>query len=177
VNLSKGIARGFGRDTLENIVTVIATNADDRIIGDGNTNRVVHYGGLDVVRLRGGDDYARGLDAPFGDPGDRVQMGAGDDWLQGDGGSGAHLSGGPGNDVMDVDTYHEGGVVLGGDGNDVITAVGTYIEAYGGDGDDTFVGGWGDDYLSGGAGADTGDGGQGVDECRGIEHRSGCELP
>jgi Ca2+-binding RTX toxin-like protein len=145
----------------------------DALHGDAGDDRLV-TSGADPLLLDGGEgsDMLRG-----GDGNDQLLGGAGDDVL--DGGAGADvLSGGLGTDTVDYgqrvaavlvtvglgsddgaagehDTV-EGDLeqVLGGAGDDVLTAGAGAVALRGGLGDDTLRGGPGSDLLDGGAGGD-----------------------
>ncbi len=91
---------------------------------------------------------------------DRIDAGAGDDWIYGFGGNDTVI-GGDGNDVLFGDTG-EGlaGFVqsrvfdTGAAGNDSISGAPALDQLFGGGGADTLNGGSGRDLLTGGAGAD-----------------------
>ena len=76
-------------------------------------------------------------------------------------GDGAFILGGAGNDIL---TAHPMGDELdGGAGNDTLTGSANEDELSGGEGNDALLAGAGNDRLSGGAGADSLDGGAGAD--------------
>ncbi len=150
-----------------------SSQGTDALHGDAGDDRLV-VSGSDPVTLDGGDgnDTLQG-----GDGNDALQGGNGDDRL--DGGAGADvLSGGPGNDTVDysqrvapvfvtVGAGSDDGAagehdtvesdveqVLGGAGDDVLTAGTTAVQLHGGPGNDTLHGGPGSDLLDGGVGDD-----------------------
>ena len=83
------------------------------------------------------------------------------------------LNGGAGNDVIIIDTglpssFHpKVCIIVGGAGNDSITASDRADRVYAGDGDDTVNAGNGNDFIDGGAGNDNLIGGAGHDYIRG----------
>jgi hypothetical protein len=122
-------------------------------------------GGL-VVRLLGGDDRVSGYtdDQPAGFA--KVDLGAGDDFLETYGAD--TVDAGPGNDRVNGLGLNKANVFDGGDGND---------ELNGGSGNDVLRGGAGDDKLHGDPlehrGADTMDGGPGRDILDDYMHNDG----
>lgn len=145
---------GHGLDTVVSIEDVIGSAAADVISGNGSDNVIEGAGGADTLRGRDGNDVlsAERDSRLFGD--------AGDDALTALGPSN-ELDGGAGNDVLTGD-----GVLLGGDGNDVLLsrwgslAFGrdpgpdpTFDRLEGGAGDDRIVS-YGGASISGGDGAD-----------------------
>jgi Ca2+-binding RTX toxin-like protein len=150
-----------------------SSQGTDLLLGDAGDDRLI-VSGSDSVTLDGndGDDTLQG-----GDGSDELDGGAGNDRL--DGGAGADLlEGGPGDDLADYSQrvtpvfvtvgagLDDGGAgehdtvggdveqVLGGAGNDVLTAGAGAAQLHGGLGDDTLRGGAGADLLDGGAGDD-----------------------
>ena len=159
-----------------NVVTMLGSDADDKIIGTP---------GPDVIRGLGGDDTidgAGGRDVICGDRGnDRIVGGVGDDYIEGGDGADTIL-GGSGNDRLlggaQRDVIRGGGgddVIVSGDGDDEVYANRGRDSVDGGNGDDTIFGGAQDDQLFGGAGRNELFGGAGsgdgcflaavVDEC------------
>lgn len=65
-----------------------------------------------------------------------------------------HVIGGVGNDTVTAANSYSAVTMAGGDGNDVLTGGSGNDTLSGGTGDDTLRGGGGDDVLQGGAGAD-----------------------
>jgi Ca2+-binding RTX toxin-like protein len=122
-------------------------------------------GGL-VVRLLGGDDRVSGYtdDQPAGFA--KVDLGAGDDFLETYGAD--TVDAGPGNDRINGLGLNKDNIFDGGDGND---------ELNGGSGNDVLRGGAGDDKLHGDPlehrGADTMDGGPGRDILDDYMHNDG----
>ncbi|GLY26813.1 calcium-binding protein [Kineosporia sp. NBRC 101731] len=74
--------------------------------------------------------------------------------------------GGPGEDII---TGHNGPILEGGEGNDVVRAIGKGTSASGNEGDDTITGGVGAQVLRGDAGNDVIHGGSGNDSVYGDE--------
>ncbi|ULA65541.1 MAG: hypothetical protein LZF86_220002 [Nitrospira sp.] len=171
----------------------------DSVSGDEGTDTIYGGTGVDYLYGGDGDDVINGdegNDTLVGDAGtDSLMGGAGNDVLNG--GAGAdQLTGGEGDDALYIDaadTLVVGGVgydqvivtgidavtfdaaaaevelVVGGSGDDVVTAVGSLagVTFYGGEGHDQLTGGDGNDVLIGEAGHDTVIGGVGNDVLNG----------
>ncbi|MDG5496814.1 hypothetical protein [Niveispirillum sp. BGYR6] len=153
---------GAGNDSLTS-----GTGRDTLLGGDGN----------DLLSLRSATLPA---DLPLA--GNLLDGGDGDDSLIGDIGSGDTLLGGAGNDTISVSAPNglTGGLLDGGEGNDLISSAGGTGTLKGGAGNDTLYsslprdgvaiggnlldGGAGNDSLRGGGGQDTLQGGEGDDD-------------
>jgi Ca2+-binding RTX toxin-like protein len=165
---------GDGDDQLD------GAGGDDTLIGDfggdvlnGGAGNDLLDGGFGRDRLFGGDDGDRleggpgddTLDGGVGD--DQVSGGDGNDWLNESFGNNV-LNGGAGDDLIwgryngndrleggaGNDSILGGGQLLGGDGNDGLSAGSGNDRLDGGSGDDFLVGELGRDRLFGGAGND-----------------------
>jgi Ca2+-binding RTX toxin-like protein len=82
VDLSTGIARGEGNDTLREIGNVTGTGAADNITGNGQQNLLIGGQGNDILNGLGGDDFLLG-----GSANDTLNGGAGTDICNGQDGS------------------------------------------------------------------------------------------
>ncbi|MFP5512281.1 MAG: calcium-binding protein [Alphaproteobacteria bacterium] len=163
------IDAGGGSDALlgsEFNDTLNGGDGDDRLFGRGGNDALIGGSGNDDMFGGRGDDTlagGSGIDNMFGEDGN--------DLLYVDSATSGWLDGGQGDDTVHV--RYTGGVTLnisssiehfiGGDGDDSVTAAGTYgaVGMAGGDGNDLLTGGFGADTLSGGAGDDTLVGGSG----------------
>lgn len=199
-------------DIGSDIEIIIGGRGNDFIIGASGENQLYGGQGNDTLQGKGGNDLldgGPGNDSLDGGSGNDVLLGsAGDDTL--DGGSGADkLAGGDGRDTADyssrdlpliikVNGRADDGqanerdnvgndieIILGGKGNDLITAGGAAHWLKGGDGRDTLIGTAeadtldgegsddllqglaGDDQLLGGSGDDRLEGGDGHDKLLG----------
>ncbi len=136
---------GAGLDTLESIENLTGSKFSDTFISDGSTNSTFKGGR--------GDDYIEVNHSV----GDRLNGEAGNDTLiVGNGFS--TLNGGTGHDHL---MAHDGGVLNGGNGNDVLEVAGSVFD------DSTLNGGAGDDTLTSADGSDVLTGGTGQDELTG----------
>ncbi|MBP2303712.1 calcium-binding protein [Azospirillum melinis] len=163
---------------------------DDTLLGDYGDDTLDGGDGNDTLFGRAGNDVlvgGAGNDSLYGGDGDDVLIGgAGDNVLFGEGGNdsfyidtptAARLFGGDGDDTVIV--RYAGGVdlnisnsiehVIGGVGNDTVTAASSYsaVTMAGEDGNDVLTGGSGNDTLSGGTGDDRLRGGGGDDVLQG----------
>ena len=124
-----------------------ATEGDDHLGGEGDSDTIDGLEGDDIITGGGGDDVldgGLGNDNMQGGTGnDSVSGGAGDDVLAGNEGNDT-ISGGNGNDSLEGNTGDDN--LSGGLGNDTLK---------GGAGNDILDGGAGNDQLEGGAGSDT----------------------
>ena len=77
------------------------------------------------------------------------------------------VSGGAGNDTLDVDAFGLSALLHGGGGDDLVSGGTGSDDLYGGDGNDRLFAQAGDDHLYGENGDDLLDGGDGADEIRG----------
>ncbi len=96
-------------------------NADDlrarTLVATANADTLSGTSSIDVIRGGDGNDHLIGSQSPYTFSADLLYGENGNDRL--DWGSGAHLSGGPGDDQLT--TRNAGGVMDGGAGNDVVT--------------------------------------------------------
>lgn len=100
------------------------------IVGSDRNDFILGRPGPEIIRGGGGDDFLRSLDTRFSD---RLEGGAGDDFLEG----------GFGNDTLRGDAGNDS--ITGRVGNDILT---------GGIGNDSLFGGIGDDVVLGEDGND-----------------------
>jgi len=176
-------------------VTIVGTDADDRIVGTAGADVIVALGGNDTIIGLGGDDIicadsgddrviaGDGADMVYGGAGaDRIRGGDGNDGLYG--AEGADLIWGMGGDDYlagdgEAD-WLQGGLgsdqVWGGSGDDLVAGGGGEDVLHGCEGNDTLMGrgaadrlygGLGADFLVGHRGRDFLDGGAGSDDLRG----------
>ncbi len=108
----------------------------------------------DVIRGGAGNDLVWG-----GSAFDNVNGDAGNDTIDGGSGGSDWLLGGQGDDS--VTAHHDNNLLLGNLGNDTLTAGDGQDVLRGGEGDDLIVGGAGHDFISGDLGNDTETGGAG----------------
>jgi Ca2+-binding RTX toxin-like protein len=188
VDLSAGMATGYGSDVIANFENVNGTGYNDVLSGDASGNTLTGNQGSDTLTGNGGDDLLDG-----GDSSDTLSGGSGNDTLLG-GNSGDVLSGGAGDDTLDggagtdmadyssasagVTVDLSTNMASGGDGNDSLSSIeqvtgsayndtliagsSNYLD--GGGGDDLITAGLsGIDTLLGGAGNDTLSAGAGGD--------------
>ncbi len=112
-----GFATLTETDTLSNIEHIVATDTDDKILGNESSNSLLGKAGDDRLSGFSGNDVLFG-----GDGNDILEGGSGDDLLVG--GSGRNtLIGGMGSDVLQAGDGQN--VLLGGDGNDAAILVGS----------------------------------------------------
>ena len=162
------------------IENAVGGSGADSITGNGLDNLIHGGAGADTVMAGAGNDtidggagasYIRGEDGS-----DSIQGGAnfddingmkGDDTIDGGTGGGDWLVGGQGNDLI---TAHAGGGVLYGNlGNDTLAGSDGADVLLGGQADDLIQAGAGNDYVSGDRGNDTETGGAGADTFHGIQ--------
>ncbi len=138
---------------------------NDYIIGGSGGDVIFDNYGSNTINGAAGNDViiAHGVDLKDG-KGNRIEGGAGDDYLEGGNGS-DHMSGGDGYDVI----YGLGGddEIHGGAGNDYLDGGEGNDTIYGDEGNDNLIGGKGDDILRGGAGNDLLIGASGSDDIDG----------
>jgi Ca2+-binding RTX toxin-like protein len=140
-------------------LTVDFTGVEQGTITDGTDTTT--FSEIENIQLGGGDDTVNGSDGP-----ENVDGGGGNDDLNG--GDGADtLSGGDGDDSISGGLG--GDSLSGGDDNDTIEGDEGIDTIDGGDGNDSIDGGSGVDSLDGGDGNDTIDGGTGSDTIDGGE--------
>jgi Ca2+-binding RTX toxin-like protein len=154
VDLSKGAARGQGRDTLVAVEGVFGSNLDDVLIGDHRANAFTGSFGDDEFVGGPGPDLVIFRDVPGpvrANLATGTARGAGKDTLEGI----RNLWGSSGPDL------------LVGDGGD--------NRLVGWRGDDAIVADEGDDVLIGRNGRDRLDGGKGFDACLSGERHLNCE--
>ncbi|MGE0699869.1 MAG: CHRD domain-containing protein [Hyphomicrobiaceae bacterium] len=187
VDLQSGFAQdGFGNyDILTGIVGAVGSDRmrvpglSDVMIGDANGNFFAGNDGLDYIVGNGGNDTIMTGGGDAGVVGDIAVAGAGNDYVEGEGGA-TFAYGGAGSDFLtDIGGGNDwlfGGdfsgtvtgtdTMLGGAGNDVLAvgSAGGNASMSGGTGNDTIYGGSGaagNDTIIGGAGSDYMYGGSG----------------
>jgi Ca2+-binding RTX toxin-like protein len=183
-NLTTGVAKGGGTARMRSIQDLEGSRYDDRLIGDGFSNRIRAGLGDDILEGRGGDDD---LGPDELTPGSYQRPKGGNDVARG----------GPGRDVIRVEGLRDQGVdidlaagTLTGEGRDRVRAIEHVVATYfddvikgtggndvieGRDGNDRIVGRAGDDKIDGGKNHDTVDGGKGTDRCVHSETVRDCE--
>jgi Ca2+-binding RTX toxin-like protein len=176
---------GSGADNLDMSgsnanVSVNGNNGNDTITGSqgnstlngGNGNDVIHGGpGTAMIHGDAGNDTLDGTGGP-----DTLDGGTGGDDMNGDGNDLVDYSARTGNvnvsfddqandgEASEGDNIHDGvSTVMGGSGDDTLTATVNSKTLYGLNGNDTIQGGSGDDRLVGGNGDDSINGGSGRD--------------
>jgi len=125
VNLTTGVATGWGTDTLKDIEHIVGSNFRDTLIGDANPNAIFGEDGNDSISGLGGDDFLSG-----GEGNDTIRGGLGNDTIFGG------VRGEPGGDVLFGDEGNDS--ITGGSGNDTLD---------GGTGSDTLIGLSGNDVY------------------------------
>lgn len=180
VDLVLGRATGHGTDRIEAIENVIASAADDVVVGDAHPNVIV--GGYSDDAVDGGPG-ADVIAPAFGN--DVVDGGPGSDWVDyswdeyvGGFPVAVDLEEGAGEYYTRADGGHTLASVenvIGSRGEGTIRGDAAANELWGLDGDDAIEGLAGDDVLDGGGGADSLDGGEGDDVCAAGERLVGCE--
>ena len=191
VNLTRGVVKGNGVDTIRGVENVDGPDAPSTIIGDERANILVAGTRNDTLRGRGGDDC---MDVHQGGN-DRLYGGSGFDYYAG------HpldlcqvldpdlVYPGPGTkgDVVNLSTgeaipRHGDSVSLssiegafGTNGQDELIGNHKANSLYGQVGSDVLDGKGGDDYLDGGPAMDAADGGPDDDECVNVEAPVNCE--
>lgn len=140
---------------------IIGTASGNLLAGGGDRDFLAGLEGDDTIDGQGGDDFVNA-----GEDNDLVIGNAGDDILDGgDGIDTLSFAGTDGAITVDLaanrvsgslgnDTLARFEVVLGGNGNDVLTGDEAANDLSGGSGDDTLQGGAGNDTLTGGGGDD-----------------------
>lgn len=162
VDLTRGVARGEGRDRIVGVRCVYGSPGRDYVVGSTASDYIEDWRGSLHVDAMGGDDFVNGSrdddvvilgsgrDAFSGYRGnDRAYGGPGPDDLTGDDGVDV-LHGGPGDDRL------AGGPPCDFTYSDPLRADGSPNRLYGGPGDDLLVGDIGNDFLHGGSGGDRG---------------------
>ena len=191
VDLSRGVARGWGRDRLVGVEGVSVGSEgsySDIIIGDSGDNDLGGGGGAGVVRAKGGNDCVGGSE---GD--DELDGGPGFDMFTtfyceaGEGSLSPFPGRSEGGLFIDLE---EGRALDEVTGEDALVgfegAFGTVNQdemwgndranyLFGDEGNDDLYGRGGDDELHGSAGTDSADGGDGTDSCVEIEVPVSCE--
>jgi Ca2+-binding RTX toxin-like protein len=182
VNLGRGVATGFGRDTIRGVENVFGSGGDDVLIGDHRANVLIGSSGDDRLHGRGGGDCLKPS------PGiDEVDGGRGFDFFTAnfrDCGPDGFVGGpniSPGVTVNLAEGYASYDLQEQENRSTLISIDG----AYGSDEEDTLIGDdWvnklfgrgaadhiegrgGEDYLDGNKGADIIDGEDGIDTCFG----------
>ncbi|MDP1805829.1 MAG: hypothetical protein Q8K72_11720, partial [Acidimicrobiales bacterium] len=98
---------------------IVGTEGNDVICGSAGPDRIAGLGGNDVIYGMGGNDQVSagsGDDTVYGgDGGDELAGGAGNDRLFGNGGGVDRLSGGPGDDTLNIVDGSGGDFAVGGD--------------------------------------------------------------
>lgn len=171
-NIAAGSLTSFN---LGGYATFTGTEGNDLLEGDSGNNTLRGFGGNDTLIGNDGNDYldgGAGDDMMIGgsgsdiyivtDAGDQVIEGNGTDWSSVDEvrtslavyAMPAYVERLVGTSSTGQTLTTNGGVILGGAGNDDIS-VGDLGNANGGAGDDLIKGGAGNNSLSGGAGSDT----------------------
>jgi Ca2+-binding RTX toxin-like protein len=168
--LPTSVTAGDGDD-----VVTTGSGADVVDLGNGRTGPPGSASAGDVADTGAGDDLVRWTGAFR-----RIALGAGNDRAVAAAPSSTYatygvepprIEGGDGNDVVDAhDSRLEGLIVLGGAGDDVLTASFGGSGLLGGAGADTLTGGDANDALQGGAGRDTYAGGDGFDVVSYADH-------
>lgn len=162
VDLTRGVARGEGRDRIVGVQCVNGSPGRDYVVGSPGSDYIEDWRGSLHVDAAGGDDFVNGSqdndlvtlgtgrDAYVGYRGnDRASGGPGPDNLSGEDGVDV-LHGGPGDDRL------AGGPSCGSPYSDPLRADGSPNRLYGGPGSDLLVGDIGNDFLHGGPGEDRG---------------------
>ena len=165
--------QGAGADLITNIESLVGSNFDDNLAGDGQVNALYGGNGNDTLYGRGDDDNL------FGQAGnDYIEGGDGNDVI--DGGAGFNVAAyATASHFVVVDLSLQGlwqdtqgaGVdfitnvenLIGSAFDDTLSGDGQTNVIYGGNGDDRLWGGGGDDNLFGQAGNDVIEGGDGND--------------
>lgn len=173
------IVGGKGNDTIETAkgqdFIIDNYGANNISAGDGDDHIIANQldGASEARNVEGNDErniFQKFFDGLFGRnntvsiTGNKIDGGAGDDYIEGGMGSDV-ISGGKGNDVI----YGLDGSdsISGGDGRDYIDGGKGDDSISGGKGDDKIFGGRGDDSISGGDGDDVIVGGRGKDSISG----------
>jgi Ca2+-binding RTX toxin-like protein len=190
VDLSRGSARGEGRDRLINVHCVAGSRFDDTIVGSRHDDDIDAGRGNDEVWSLGGSDNV--YDDSYPGASDVFHLGAGNDFAM-PGGGADRIYGGSGNDFVEAGAGPD--YLDGGEGNDVLHAsyrcdggnsggAGTVDEwpneVFGGSGNDHLTGDLGNDRIDGGAGVDEGHGGHEdgrIDWIESLERVVICETP
>ena len=176
IDLSSGIATGWGRDEIDDFEWVYGSQGADAITGDGAPNVIAGLGGNDVLHGLGGADHLTGggvNNTRFERPGtgdDRLEGGEGDDELLGRDGDDVYV-GGAGRDravFRDATSPVSADLAAGtavGEGSDTLAE----IEELEGSGlPDTLLGDEGDNGLFGNGGAGEVLRGRGGDDVLGV---------
>lgn len=189
VDLSRGVATGWGTDSLRAIEALIGSRSGDRLTGNARANYFAGLEGDDDITAGAGNDYLDG-----GRGRDKLKGGKGFDtvdfFFSRQGVTASLASGiaqGYGRDRMsnveDMDGSRFKDVLIGNasanwirgfGGNDIVVAAAGHDRGEGGNGDDQVRGGPGNDRLSGGPGRDRLMGGGGRDRLSGGPGRDSC---
>ena len=158
--------RGYGGDD-----TINGGGGNDYIDG-GDGNNIIHGGtGDDVIVVSSGTNYLRGDDGDdfiLGGTGfDDINGNKGNDTIDGGPSGGDWLVGGQGNDLITAEAG--GGLLYGNLGDDTLIGSPGADIVRGGQGDDSLQGGAGNDFISGDRGNDTESGGPGADLFHGSQ--------
>jgi Ca2+-binding RTX toxin-like protein len=175
LDLNFGTANSSGNDVVTGFEGVVGGDYNDTLAGSFTGGDTLDGGaGDDQVSGRDGDDlilggaghnYLRGDDGQ-----DTLQGGAdfddingnkGDDSIDGGSGGADWLVGGQGNDV--ITAHHLGNILYGNLGSDTLNGGDGNELIRGGQADDVLFGGAGNDWMSGDRGSDTLTGGTGAD--------------
>lgn len=142
---------GLVQEWYRGVELVYGSNEDDSLVGAVAATTVYGGSGNDTIRMRNNHDSL-------------VFGGDGNDYIKyelyyGYGSDSASISGGTGDDVIDVSADMHGFLISGDEGNDLILGSNYFHQAgpdtiYGGAGNDSIVGYGGDDHLNGGDGDD-----------------------
>jgi Ca2+-binding RTX toxin-like protein len=177
VNLRTGIATGDGTDALTSIEGATGSDLGDTMIGNRKNNSFFWlFGGFDVVKAGGGDDFVESSqganDLAGGKGSDFVIYLDGRDFDHQHSAVAVDLAAGTSSTGDTLSGFEN---VFGSPHRDLLRGDGVHNLLYGWLGDDVLKGRGGDDRLIGDAGADKGYGGPGIDRCR-TEQRTACEI-
>lgn len=182
VDLSRGVAAGWGTDSLRAVEALIGSRSGDRLTGNSRANYFAGLEGDDDITAGAGNDYldgGRGRDKLKGGKGfDTVDFFFSRQGVTANLASG--IAQGYGRDrisnVEDLDGSRFKDVLIGNaspnwirgfGGNDIVVVSSGHDRGEGGNGDDQVRGGGGNDRLAGGRGRDRLSGGGGRDRLSG----------